>query len=239
MRWRPTIRSRADEKADQQRQRAAHHERDGREQDDGHPRTRGVRRGRQDVPAVRVAGVRRQQRHHLAQVGQSGRDRQPDSRDPDFEPREDAEERFRPDSVPSIRPRADEIAAGAKAEHEHGHHERRGVDRVAEDVAEHRGPRRPDKPGRSVRSRRNTGTAACSCLRGDESLGVHHLEPASNRSENQVWIISITAVFRTGVARRKHPRLVPPPAALTSGGETLSDSRRCPDRARGDAGGRI
>ena len=38
--------------------------------------------------------------------------------------------------MPPIRPSSDDITAGAESEHEHGHHQRRGIDRVSEHVPE-------------------------------------------------------------------------------------------------------
>ena len=134
--------------ADEQRQRAAHEQRDGRQQDDRRrsPRDRGRRR--QSVPARRFARVTGQEDGQPAQVGQNRGNAEPHRADGQLEGAVRAKQQIRAGGSgagvnrrrPEIGPPAGEIATGTQPHHEHGDDQRRGVHRVAEHVAEHADP---------------------------------------------------------------------------------------------------
>ncbi len=131
----------SDEMTNEERQRPTHQQRDGRQQDDGDRCAGEIRRRRQDVPAAALARVDGRSAETWPRCGKQRRDAQaPCTPMSELASSRTPEAATAPGCRSADPPTRRREAAGAEAQHEDRDHQRRGVDRVPEHVAEHADP---------------------------------------------------------------------------------------------------
>ena len=125
-----------DEVSNQKRERPTHQHRDGCQQDNCGGASREIRGRGKRIPPGRLARVGRDERRESPKMRQRCRDDQAHRRDDELDIAIRADQGVWLGRVPPVGPAPNEVAASTESQHEDGHDQRRGVDGVAEDVAE-------------------------------------------------------------------------------------------------------
>ena len=129
------------EVSNQQGQRPPHHQGYGGQREKGDAVARQVGPRREEIPAVGTGDVGGNRGRKPSQAGKDQGDQQTHPADCQLAVSESPEERRRSEGISSVRPDTRKVAADPEPAHEHGDHERGGVDGIAEYVPELADPR--------------------------------------------------------------------------------------------------